>query len=140
MALFGTKSPPEPTPPADAIVELVEDGLVRVKFSGELDGALVTRSMEKMRALLKGKKVRVFVVDGMAITKVDMSMRAPSLELLALVKASGATSGFVSTSSSVVRLVATTLGVASGLRIELLATTELAMRKAHAALKGVKEA
>ncbi len=138
MALFGPKSPPEPTVAAETSVDLVEEGLVQVRFSGELDGALVTRAIEKLRVLVKGRRLRVFLIDGMGIAKVDMSMRAPSLEFLALMKSSGATSGFVSTSSSVVRLVATTLGVASGTRIELLATTELAMKRAQAVLKGVK--
>jgi hypothetical protein len=140
MALFGTKSPPEPTVAAEMAVDMVEEGLVRVRFSGELDGPLVTKALEKLRVVVKGKRIRAFLVDGMAITKVDISMRGPSLELLALMKASGTTAGFVSTSSSVVRLVATTLGVASGIRIELLATTELALRKAQAALKSAKDA
>lgn len=38
-----------------------------------------------------------------------------------------------------VRLLASTLGMVSGFRLELLGTTELAMRKAQTALRGVKD-
>ena len=140
MALFGTKPPAQPTIPAETSVALAADGLVCIQFSGEIDGALVNRALTKLRVVTKGRRVRVFVVDTMAFTKIDPSMRGPALEFLAHLKASGTTAGFVATSSTVVRLLATTLGVASGLRIALVDTTELAMKRAHAALKGAKDA
>ena len=75
----------------------------------------------------------------MGITSVDASMRAPGLDLISVMKGYGITAGFIAVSSPMVRLLASTLGMASGFRFELLATTELAMRKAQTALRGVKD-
>ncbi|MEP7120120.1 MAG: hypothetical protein ABJE95_04380 [Byssovorax sp.] len=138
MALFGSKSSPQPPAPSEVKVDLVEEGFLRFLLSGESNGELIKRAIDQMRVVVKGRRLRVFVLDAMAVTKVEMSMRAPGLEILALLKASGATIGVVATTSSVVRLLATTLGVASGVRIELQDTSELAMRRAHALAKGVK--
>jgi hypothetical protein len=135
MALFGSKSPPQPATPSEVTVDLAEEGLARIRLSGEVEGLLIKRATDQLRALLKGKRVRVVFIDGMAIHKMEASMRGPTTELLGVMKTAGVTMAVISTSSSVVRLIASTLGLASGLKVELFETTELAMRRAHAALK-----
>jgi hypothetical protein len=139
MPLFGAKPPPKPSVPSSVVVDMAEEAIVRLRFSGPLDGPLVARGTEQVRGLLKTRRARVFLIDGMEVTEVDSSMRGPGLDLLGAMKLAGVTAGFVATSSSVVRLVATTLGMASGFRIELLETTELALRRAQAALKSTKD-
>lgn len=140
MALFGSKSPPQPTALSEVQVDLSEEGLARIRLSGEVDGVLIKRATDQLRALLKGKRVRVVFIDGMAINKMEASMRGPTSELLAVMKTAGVSRAVIATSSSVVRLIASTLGLASGFKIELFETTELAMRRVQAALKGsVKE-
>lgn len=141
MALFGSKSSPQPTAPSTVTVDLAEEGVARIRLSGEVDGVLIKRGTDLLRALVKTKRVRVVFIDGMAIDKMEASMRGPTGELLGVMKTAGVTMAAISTSSSVVRLIATTLGLASGLKVELFETTELAMRRVHAVLKGnVKEA
>lgn len=141
MALFGSKSPPQPTALSEVQVDLSEEGLARIRLSGEVDGVLIKRATDQLRALLKGKRVRVVFIDGMAINKMEASMRGPTSELLAVMKTAGVSRAVIATSSSVVRLIASTLGLASGFKIELFETTELAMRRVQTALKGsVKEA
>ena len=140
MALFGSKSPPQPTALSEVQVDLSEEGLARIRLSGEVDGVLIKRATDQLRALLKAKRVRVVFIDGMAINKMEASMRGPTSELLAVMKTAGVSRAVIATSSSVVRLIASTLGLASGFKIELFETTELAMRRVQAALKGsVKE-
>ena len=140
MALFGSKSPPQPTALSEVQVDLSEEGLARIRLSGEVDGVLIKRATDQLRALLKAKRVRVVFIDGMAIHKMEASMRGPTSELLAVMKTAGVSRAVIATSSSVVRLIASTLGLASGFKIELFETTELAMRRVQAALKGsVKE-
>ena len=141
MALFGSKSAPQPAAPSEVTVDLAEEGLARIRLSGEVDGPLIKRATDQLRALLKGKRVRVVFIDGMAILRMEASMRGPTAELLGVMKAAGVTMAVISTSSSVVRLIASTLGLASGVKVELLETTELAMRRVHAVLKAnAKEA
>ena len=140
MALFGSKSPPQPTALSEVQVDLSEEGLARIRLSGEVDGVLIKRATDQLRALLKAKRVRVVFIDGMAINKMEASMRGPTSELLAVMKTAGVSRAVIATSSSVVRLIASTLGLASGFKIELFETTELAMRRVQTALKGsVKE-
>jgi len=140
MALFGSKSPPQPTALSEVQVDLSEEGLARIRLSGEVDGVLIKRATDQLRALLKGKRVRVVFIDGMAINKMEASMRGPTSDLLGVMKTAGVSRAVIATSSSVVRLIASTLGLASGFKIELFETTELAMRRVQAALKGsVKE-
>jgi hypothetical protein len=136
MALFGSKSSPQPTVPSEVTVDLAEEGLARIRLSGDVDGLLIKKATDQLRALVKGKRVRVVFIDGMPISKMEASMRGPTADLLGVMKTAGVTRVVIATSSSVVRLIATTLGLASGLKVELFETTELAMRRVHAALKG----
>lgn len=139
MSLFGAKSSPEPSIPAEMIVDLVDGGILRIRFLGYVDGPLVQRGIERVREVLGRRSARFFLADTMGVTGVDASMRAPGLDLISVMKGYGITAGFISTTSPIVRLLASTLGMASGFRFELLATTELAMRKAQTALRGVKD-
>jgi hypothetical protein len=141
MALFGSKSSPQPTVVSTVKVDLAADGLVRFHLAGDIDGPLIQRGTDQLRPLIKGKRIRIVLIDGTAINKIEASMRAPTSELLAVMKTAGITMALIATSSSVVRLMATTLGLATSFKIELFDTTELAMRRAQAVLKvGHKEA
>jgi hypothetical protein len=121
------------------VVDVVDGGILRIRFSGYVDGALVQRGILRVREVLGRRSARFFVADTMAITGVDPSMRAPGLDLISEMKARGIIAGFIAVSSPLVRLLASTLGMASGFRLELLATTELAMWKAQSALRSVKD-
>ena len=139
MSLFGAKSPLEPSVPAGMIVDLVDGGILRIRFSGHVDGPLVQRTILRVREVLGRRSARFFLADTMGITSIDASMRAPSIDLISEMKGYGITAGFIAVSSPVVRLIASTLGMASGFRLELLATTELAMQRAQSALRGAKD-
>lgn len=139
MSFLGAKSSLEPSVPAEMIVDLVDGGLLRIHMFGHVDGPLVYRGIQRVREVLGQRTARYFLADTLGITTVDASMRAPGLDFIGVLKAYGITAGFVSVSSPVVRLLASTLGMASGLRLELFATTDLAMRKAQTALRSAKD-
>ena len=139
MSFLGAKSALEPSVPAEMIVDLLDGGILRIHFFGHVDGPLVYRGIERVREVLGQRTARYFLADTLGITTVDASMRAPGLDLISVLKAYGITAGFISVSSPVVRLLASTLGMVSGFRLELLATTELAMRRAQTALRSVKD-
>jgi hypothetical protein len=121
------------------VVDVVDGGILRICFFGNVDGPLVQRGILRVREVLGRRSARFFLADTMGITGVDASMREPGLHLISVMKGYGITAGFISASSPVVRLLASTLGMASGFRLELLATTELAMRKAQSALRGARD-
>lgn len=139
MSLFGAKAVLEPNTPAEMVVDLIDGGILRIRFFGYVDGILIQRGTQRVREVLGKRSARVFMADTLGITGVDASMRAPGLDFISVLKGYGITAGYVSVSSPVVRLLASTLGMASGFRLELLATTELATRKAQSALRGGKD-
>ena len=139
MSFFGAKSSLEPSVPAEMVVDVVDGGILRIRFFGYVDGVLVQRGILRVREVLGRRSARFFLADTMGVTGVDASMRAPGLDLISEMKAHGITAGFIAASSPLVRLLASTLGMASGFRLELLATAELAMWKAQSALRGVKD-
>ena len=138
MSLFGAKSSHEPSVPAEVVIDVVDGAILRIRFSGHIDGPVVQRTILRVREVLGRGSARFFLADALGITSIDASMRAPSLDLIGVMKGYGITAGFIAVSSPVVRLIASTLGMASGFRLELLATTELAMQKAQSALRGAK--
>ncbi len=140
MALFGGKSSPQPSAAAEIAVDLAEEGLLRMRLSGELDGPQVQQAIGRVRALMVNRRARICLIDAMAVTGVDASMRAPGLELFRLLKGYSIPSCVVATASPLVRLVASTLGMASGLRVEIVATSEVAVQRVQKGLRaGGKE-
>jgi len=129
MALFGGKSSPEPSATAEITVELAEEGLLRIRASGNVDGPLVQRAVVRLRGLMGNRRARICLIDAMGVTGVDASMRAPGLELFRILKGYGVTACIIATASPLVRLVASTLGMASGLRVEIVPTAELAAQR-----------
>jgi hypothetical protein len=140
MALFGGKSSPQPSAAAEIAVDLAEEGLLRMRLTGSIDGALVQQAMARVRALMVNRRARICLIDAMAVTGIDASMRAPGLELFRLLKGYSIPACVVATASPLVRLVASTLGMASGLRVEIVATSELAAQRVQKGLRaGGKE-
>jgi hypothetical protein len=139
MSFFGAKAALEPNIPAEMVVDLVDGGILRIRFFGYVDGPLIERGTQRVRELLSKRNARVFLADTLGITGVDASMRPPGLDFISVLKGHGISAGYISVSSPVVRLLASTLGMASGFRLELLATTELATRKAQSALRSGKD-
>jgi hypothetical protein len=140
MALFGGKSSPQPSAAAGIAVDLAEEGLLRMRLSGNIDGPLVQQTIVRVRTLMGTRRARICLADMMAVTGIDTTMRAPGLDLFRVVKGYGITACIVATASPLVRLVASTLGMASGLRVEIVATSELAVQRVQKGLRsGSKE-
>lgn len=141
MSSFGARSTSHAPPlvPAEMSVDLIESSILRLRLSGYIDGPLVVRATARMREVMASRTARLFLADTLSITGVDATMRSPGLEMLGLMKVYGITNGFISVASPMVRLLASTLGMASGFRLELVPSTDVALRKAQAALRGEKE-
>lgn len=106
-----------------------------MRITGSVDGPMVLQATARARTVMANRRVRILLIDAMAVPGVDASMRAPGLEFFRIMKAAGIASCVIATASPLVRLVASTLGMASGLRVEIVTTLELALQSVQKGLR-----
>jgi ABC-type cobalamin transport system ATPase subunit len=93
---------------------------------GYQDGASITRLLEAVRGALQGRKARAIVFDTTQMDGFSPTVRSPGVELLTLVKSSGAGRGVAIATSAGVRMMGAAIAFAAGLPLEFVETRALA--------------
>jgi hypothetical protein len=123
---------PLPRPPSGEMTALiVDDDILSVSFSGQIDDGVVRQALVRVGELLTGRRVRAMLCDTLGVTGIDASAREPGREFLALVKRHGVLQSFCALDSTPVRMLSVALGLAIGVRIRFFSTVDEARAAAR---------
>jgi hypothetical protein len=127
--------PLPPRRPCTASVELLQEGLLLVRFTGHVNAAIVERVYLQAETLLLRADVRAVIVDATPAVGFDADVRIPGITFVAMLRANEVRSVFTAVSSPPLRAIGTAAALATGLAIEFTDTYDESLRRARKALE-----
>ena len=101
--------------------------IIELVWSGYITEASCGHYPDQLIRFLAGRSIRYAIFDAMAVTGFTADSRVPGGALLAQCKRSGARRVIVVTKSSAVRMIGSTVALATGMSIRFVASREAAL-------------
>ena len=123
-------SPPTPGSESSWLTE----GYLFTRFWGHMPGRVVAQTAVDVVKLLQGRTMPVWLVCTEEVSNIHLDLRQPALDLLGVIKKAGAKEIFAGVPVAPVRLFASTISFAAGIRLHAYATTAEAkseLKKKH---------
>ncbi|HET9957983.1 MAG TPA: hypothetical protein VFQ61_25975 [Polyangiaceae bacterium] len=96
--------------------------MLQATWSGYIDQASCGHYPAELRLMLGGRRIRFAIFDALAVTGYAANSHVPGGQLLAVCKDAGAERVIVITDSSAIRMIGSTVALATGLSIRFVAT------------------
>ncbi len=111
-----------------ARADLVGGDVLRIRFTGHVDGRAIESVLSGVRAILN-KKPQGVIFDTCGVTSVDPNLRAAALTLLKELRAAGVRAAKAAANSSGVRMMGAAIAFGAGLPIEFFSTYDEALAR-----------